>query len=136
MKIREGEFEIDFPPAVNVERLDVQGLPLPHGMRLVDFTVEEKHRCILLEIKDPSIGAASPANRQQFAKTMLTNVLINENLTPKARDSYTYLHLMKRDQKPFVYIVLMGVEAFPNEKALLVGFKDRLLARLHKETKD
>jgi hypothetical protein len=32
---------------------------------------------------------------------------------------------MKRDSKPFLYVVVFGLERFPNEKALLMGFKDR-----------
>lgn len=41
--------------------------------------------------------------------------------------------LMKRDEKPFLYVVLLGLDAFTKESALLVGFKDRLLKRIRQE---
>ena len=64
---------------------------------------------------------------------MQNNELIANELVPKARDSYCYLHLMKQDNKPLIFVVLLGLSTFPNEKALLAGFKDRLLSRLRKE---
>ena len=43
---------------------------------------------------------------------------------------------MERDTKPFKYVVLVGLDAYdPNQqKALLTGFKDRLLADIRCET--
>jgi hypothetical protein len=41
---------------------------------------------------------------------------------------------MNRDDKPILYAFLLGVEKLTLDPALLLGFKDRLLARLRQET--
>lgn len=43
---------------------------------------------------------------------------------------------MERDAKPFKYVVLLGLDAFDpaDQRALLTGFKDRLLADIRCET--
>ena len=49
---------------------------------------------------------------------------------------YLYMHLMERDHKPFKYVVLLGLDAFDPEhqKAIMFGFKDRLLADIREES--
>jgi hypothetical protein len=140
--MREGEFEFDFRTA-KVERLDDPTKPCPEGMKLVDFVIEEAERLIMLEIKDPSCKArggdakaeaAMEKARAGFLNKIQNDALIADELTPKARDSYTYLHLMKRDGKPVLYAFLLGADRLPLDPALLLGFKDRLLARLRQET--
>lgn len=142
MKMREAELEFDFSTAKAVEKLDDQNGPQPHGMQLVDFVVEDNHRLVMLEIKDPSCkpqGGGSRAlvaikqSRDEFVKKLKNDSLIAQELTPKARDSYTWLHLMKRDSKPILYVFLLGVSELTLEPALLLSFKDRLLAKLRKE---
>lgn len=132
--VTEGRMQLDFAAAVNVQRLDRPGAPLPHGMALVDFVVEETDKTLLLEIKDPE--GAAPPHRQRavddFLRTLEGKGLIRHEIVPKARDSYTFLHRMKQDSKPFVLVCLFGVDT--KDPALLVNFKDRLLARLQKET--
>jgi hypothetical protein len=114
--MREGEFEFDFRTA-KVERLDDPTKPCPEGMKLVDFVIEEAERLIMLEIKDPSCKArggdakaeaAMEKARAGFLNKIQNDALIADELTPKARDSYTYLHLMKRDGKPVLYAFLLG----------------------------
>jgi hypothetical protein len=63
------------------------------------------------------------------------NSVLTQELTPKARDSYSFLHLMEKDRKPFKYIVLIGLDAFDpiQQKAVLTGFKDRLMADIRCE---
>jgi hypothetical protein len=109
----------------------------------VDFVVEEDHRLLMIEVKDPSCKpkgvnvAAETAlvkSRAEFVKKVQNDTLIAQELTPKARDSYSYLHLMKRDDKPILYAFLLGAEKLTLDAALLMGFKDRLLARLRQET--
>jgi hypothetical protein len=63
---------------------------------------------------------------------MRGKTLIHEELVPKARDSYTFLHLMDRIRdRPLILIFLLGLET--TEPALLGPFKDKLLQRLRKE---
>ncbi len=131
-RLSEGRLLFDFSAAVRAERLDERGRPTPVGMSLVDFVVEERGRVLLIEVKDPK--GAAPDHREdaiaRFVKELRRDRLVNEAFVPKARDSYTYLHLMERDDKAFTFVVLLGV---PTDEALLLGFKERLLARLRKE---
>ena len=45
---------------------------------------------------------------------------------------------MERDGKPFKYIVLVGLDAFDakQQKAVLAGFKDRLIANIRYEASE
>ena len=143
MKMREGEFEFDFTAAKAVEKLDDPARQRPQGMQLVDFVLEEERHLIMVEVKDPSCkakggssvaDAAIEKSRAEFVKKVQKDTLIADELTPKARDSYSYLHLMKRDSKPILYAFLLGADKLSLDPALLLGFKDRLLARLRQET--
>ncbi len=133
---QEGELCFEFK--VPAEKFDEEGKARPHGMSFVDFVIFEKERMLLLEVKDPSVSAIpkqhKSSQQRKFANKILSGQLIAEELVPKARDSYCLLHLMKRDNQPLVFVVLLGLSALPREKALLTGFKDRLLARLRQET--
>ena len=131
--VRERDLEFDFAGAVRVARVDVQGVKAPQGMQLVDILVEEKQRALLIEVKDPSFATAPQRERKEFAKKMRGKELIHDELVPKARDSYTFLHLMAQDSKPFLYVVVLGLKELADEAALLATFKDRLLRRLRKE---
>lgn len=133
--VQEGDFRLGF--GASADRLNGKGKRLPVGLKLVDFVVEEKERTLLVEIKDPSEPGIPPQHRARqrasFQERLLGNELIAHELVPKARDSYLFLHLMARDANPFVYVVLLGMRAFPSEDALLLGFKERLLRRLRQE---
>jgi hypothetical protein len=133
MKLIEGELEFDFGRSGSCFRLDEQGVPLPVGMSFVDFVVEDGDRYLLVEVKDPSDRSLSEDERRDYANRLRGEELIHQKLTPKARDSYTYLHLMRMDSKPFVFVVVLGLEKLPIEPPLLIGFQDRLTARLRKE---
>lgn len=135
-RVQEGELQFEFLGAISVERLDVRGLPRPQGMALVDFVVEESSRTLLVEIKDPSQQPAPERERQRFTRAMQHQTLIYEELVPKARDSYTFLHLMERDSQPFVYVVVLGLDRLAVDPVLLSSFKDRLLQRLRHEAQD
>ena len=141
--MQEGELLFDFSGAITSEKLDAPGKPLPEGMKLVDVVVEEDARLLLIEVKDPSAkpkgagphaAASIQKERRAFLKEVQEDSLISKHLTPKARDSYTFLHLMGRDDKPMRFVVLLGAAELKLEPALLIGFKDRLLARLRKES--
>jgi hypothetical protein len=141
--MQEGELEFDFGMAT-AEKFDDPAKQRPQGMQFVDFLIEESERLILLEIKDPSRRKAKGGNakaeaalereRIQFVEKLRNNGWIADELTPKARDSYTYLHLMRRDDKPILYVLLLGTDRLPFDAVpLLPDFKDRLLARLRQE---
>lgn len=131
----EKELEFIFPTGLKWENLDERGKIKPEGMSLVDLVIERENDILLVEIKDPSCSTTSPHERNNCLLRMQNNSLISEDLTPKVRDSYTYLHLMKRDTKPFIYVVLLGLEAYnDNDVIVLLGtFKNRLLRRVKKE---
>lgn len=142
MGAQEGELMFDFG-AATFEKPDATGVIKPEGMKFVDFIVEEEKRLILLEVKDPSRQPKSSdtkaiatieRERRDFVKKLSNNGWIYDELTPKARDTYTYLHLMTRDRKPILYVVLLGVHLLPFDAIqLLPNFRDRLLGRLRKE---
>lgn len=132
--VQEGEIALDFSSAAHHFRLDEQGVPRPEGMKLVDFVVEDEDRILLVEIKDPSDAGTTEKDRLAFAKKLQTNLLVNADLTPKARDSYCYLHLMERDKKPCLLVFLLGLESLNSEPALLMGLRERLLQRVRHES--
>jgi hypothetical protein len=129
----EGTLRLDFTGCLNAERFDQPGRKRPEGMKAVDFVVEEAKRLLLVELKDPSDPKSSVGNREIFVREMKTNEMIHHELVPKARDTYCYLHLMKHDSKPCVYVVCIGAESLSLDPALLMNFKGRLLARLRQE---
>ena len=133
MILSERDIQIDFQSASSARKFDEKGFKSPQGMKLVDFVVYERNRTLLIEVKDPS--NPNPKARQDgFEEEFRSNTLIAQELVPKARDSYTFEHLMARDAKPFIFVVLIGTEKLTLTTAEIVEFKDRLLARLRKET--
>lgn len=139
---REGEFEFDFSKSSSYLKLDDKNKRLPQSAKLVDFVVELRNELHLIEIKDPSCAPKKPdaaaqkaisEERERFVKKMQNDELIANELTPKARDSYCILHLMKRDQKPMFYTVLLGSKELTLDPALLMNFQERLSKRLQHE---
>jgi len=130
------ELLFDFPDGLNWNELDKQGVKLPVRMKFVDLVIERDRDILLVEIKDPSHSRSPDKERNSYLKRLTNNSVLTDELTPKARDSYLYLHLMERDNKPFKYVVLLGLDAFDpdRQKALLFGFKDRLLADIREES--
>jgi hypothetical protein len=130
------DLEFSFPDELVWQELDRQGVRLPVQMKFVDLVIERDDDVLLVEIKDPSNQRVPAAEQDKYLKRLSDRSIIAEELTPKARSSYMFLHLMKRDAKPFKYVVLLGLDAFDPErqKALLTGFKDRLLAYIQCET--
>jgi hypothetical protein len=130
------ELLFDFPEGLTWSELDKQGVKLPVKMKFVDLVIEREHDILLVEIKDPSHSRSPDKERNSYLKRLANNSVLAEELTPKARDSYLYLHLMERDHKPFKYVVLLGLDAFDpaRQKAVMFGFKDRLLADIREES--
>lgn len=132
---KKAELEFSFPEELKWEELDKQGVKLPESMKLVDLVIERENDILLVEIKDPSHSKSPRLEQNKYYKRLLDNSVLTKELTPKARDSYLFLHLMKRDEKPIRYIVIIGLDAFDSsqQKALLATFKDRLLADIRCE---
>ena len=63
---QEQELQFQFPDTLPVEELDRQGVPIPVGMTLVDFVIEENVRTVLLEVKDPSNSHAPEEERKRY----------------------------------------------------------------------
>jgi hypothetical protein len=129
------DLEFSFPHDLNWEELDKQDVKLPLQMKFVDLVIEREKDILLVEIKDPSNDKVPHQERINYFGRLADNSILTQELTPKARGSYTFLHLMKRDTKPFTYIVLIGLDAYApvQQRALLTGFKDRLLADIRCE---
>ncbi len=130
------ELLFDFPEGLSWSELDRQGVKLPERMKFVDLVIERNKDILLVEIKDPSNSHCPGQERKSYLKRLADNSVLTQELTPKARDSYLYLHLMERDTKPFKYIVLLGLDAFDpdTQKGVMSGFKDRLLANIREES--
>lgn len=129
------ELLFQFPDEVEWYELDKQGVKLPVRMKFVDLVIERDADFLLVEIKDPSHSKSPDKERNSYLKRLTDNSVLTQELTPKARDSYSFLHLMEKDLKPFKYIVLIGLDAFDpsQQKAVLTGFKDRLMADIRCE---
>lgn len=125
-----------FPDGLNWSELDKQGVKLPVRMKFVDLVIERETDVLLVEIKDPSISTCPEKERNSYLQRLQNNSVLSQELTPKARDSYLYLHLMERDNKPLKYVVLLGLDAFDSavQKAIMSGFKDRLFADIREES--
>jgi hypothetical protein len=114
-------------------KLDLQGVPLPEGMLLTDFFVEREKDSLLLEVKDFANPKMQPAQEKENKKKISNGEFINKHLVPKCRDSYTYIHLMEKDDRPLVYVVLLVMKAHAIDPPLLLDFSDRLSRRLYHE---
>ena len=97
----EGELEFTFGGAWQAEKFDQPGASWPKGISPVDFIAEGQAELVLMEVKDPSASAIPAKNRQDFIAKMQTKELIYEELVPKARSSYGFLHT-PRDIPVFV----------------------------------
>ncbi len=129
------DLEFSFPEDLVWEELDRQGIKLPVLMKFVDLVIERENDVLLVEVKDPSHTRAPAGHRENYFKRLLSNSVVVEELTPKARCSYTFLHLMKRDTKPFKFVILLGLDGYSpaQQRFLLTGFKDRLEANIQCE---
>lgn len=130
------DLEFTFPSSLGEYELDQQNVKLPVKMKFVDLVIERDDDILLVEVKDPSHLKSGAKERKTYLRKLKNNELITQELTPKARDSYTYLHLMERDTKPFKYVVLIGLDAFDAniQQVALLGFKDRLIANIKEES--
>ncbi|MFM7200690.1 MAG: hypothetical protein ACKO6N_07850 [Myxococcota bacterium] len=134
--LQEGELLLTFPPSWKVERFDSRGKILPAHICPVDFIAETPDKLLLIEIKDPSNSKAPPKERLEFIRKMQSQALTHQELVPKARTSWSYLHLMARTTKPLFFVVLVGAEALAIEPVLWLNLSDRLQQRLDQEAEE
>ena len=130
--LAEGELHFTFGNQWHVARFDRSGASWPRGVSPVDFIAEGQSELVLMEIKDPSASTVPVANRQAFVRSMRTRELTDQ-LVPKARSTYGFLHLMARDAKPMRYVVVIGTENLSIQPALLMHLTDRLRRGLRSE---
>ena len=98
--LEEGELRFAFGAPWRAEQFDVRGSSFPpKGVLPVDFIAESDDEIVLVEIKDPSTPGAREQDRCAFVRKMQTKELTHQELAPKARTSYCFLHLMARDTK-------------------------------------
>jgi hypothetical protein len=134
------DLEFSFPAELEWEQLDKQGVQLPKNMNFVDLVIQQDSHTYLVEIKDFSNNNVPTSRREAVResdfKKLRTKEFIYDELVPKVRGAFTFLHLMERDSKPFKYIILLGLDQFEGRYNLmqLQTFKDRLKARISKET--
>lgn len=138
----ESELNFHFPDNAKWERFDYSneaGVRKPSGMKFVDLFIEEAEKFLLVEIKNPSTIEAKNHSAREKLITKLEKFTDNElvsGLVEKIRDSYTFLHLMKRDEKPITYIFLIHLEDTEKEKINFLTVKDRLLNKIKHEAKE
>jgi hypothetical protein len=121
----EGRLKFSFSGVMNYERFDPKGKKTGQGLKKVDFIVEEEACLWLIEVK-------SEENRS--VSDMLNDKHIYKIFVPKARDTYTCLHLMERDNKPFNYIVVFDdIDFHYSDYPKLERMKGRLYERLAHE---
>ena len=132
--LREGEIHFTFSDAWQAELFDEPGTIIPMGVYPVDFVVEGDDELVLVEVKDPSASRVPERNRAQFVRKMESKELTYQELVPKARTSYGFLHLMARDTKRMRYVVVIGSERLPIDQFLLSNLNDMLRIRLAQET--
>lgn len=111
MEFTERDLVFDFTGAERVLKLDEQGLKqdAAHGLKLVDFAIRERDRLVLVEVKDPNDSLARPEDSRHYARKLRHRGFVREDLAPKCRDSYCYLHLMGEDDVPLWFVLLLGV---------------------------
>jgi hypothetical protein len=118
----EDNLKFNFVGIKDAEKFDEEGKKLPQGIVPVDFVVEDRDCFWLIEVK---------CGKDGFASDKLDEASINNVFVPKARDTYTCLHLMERDNKPFKYIVVLDdVDFHHSDFPKLERMQGRLCERL------
>jgi len=131
----ENEIVSSFPEDLSKDKLDEQGKRIPVGMSLADLVINTDDYTYLIEIKDFSCSTASESRKKADLKLLQGDELISNKLTPKARDSYTFLHLMERVDRQIIYVVLLGLDGVEplNNKTFLNIYKQKLIKNIRQE---
>lgn len=121
--LREGELEFDFRKAIRAERFDAEhSHRMSHCMKAVDFLVEWPDALWFVEVKDPSQSTIPDdvfgKELKRFITRLTQKKLFHEDLGPKGKDTFLYLHLMNNlPAKPIKYFVLIAIDRL--DKGLL-----------------
>ena len=84
-------------------------------MKTVDFIVEWDNEFWFVAVKDPSDSRIPSEIRRNELKKFIAKInnetLFSNELGPKIKDSFLYLHLSKKlPSKPMKYLVLLAIE--------------------------
>jgi len=120
----ESDLIIDFPDDVNVVQLEKETEKV-HGMQPVDFIFTHGDHTILLEIKN--------FRQRSDIKKITSETLAKQEIVPKARDSYSYLHLMLRDHNDFFLVFLFDSPLIEYIRPLLPVLNSSINRYLMKE---
>lgn len=129
----EGELQLSFGDEWDAEHFDRPGVSFPQGVSPVDFIAEGPDELVLVEVKDPFAAQVPTRHLQDFVEKMKSKELTHQELAPKARTSYGFLHLMARDTKPMRYVVVIATERLSLQPPLMTELAERLRARLAQE---
>ncbi|MBU1920598.1 hypothetical protein KKG66_07115, partial [bacterium] len=116
----ESKLEFSFSRASEIQH--VENGEFGHGLKNVDFLIREIDEVILLEVKGTS----------QEVTRYLSDDIVNQ-LVEKARDTYTYLHLIQDTAKQLTYIALIDFRTKEIDSAMLLRRSDALKAGLRGE---
>ena len=134
MVMREKQLKFDFTGCLNAQRLDTKD-GMPRQWHNVDFMVEEEDRILLIEVKDPSDWSASQRGHNSFSIKIKGKDFVNQELVPKCRETYLYLHLMEKNHRPIYYIVLISLYEHVDKKGYFIPLQESLRKRLKQEGK-
>jgi hypothetical protein len=113
--LTEGDLEFDFSAAILSEQFDnPETHKLSHCMKAVDFIVEWDREFWFVEVKNPSKSSIPPEMKRDKLNDFISKVnnetLFSNELGPKVKDSFLYLHLSDRlPEKPIKYLVLIAI---------------------------
>lgn len=113
--LSEGDLVFDFSAAMMSNQFDNEAThKLSHCMKAVDFIVEWEHEFWFVEVKDPSNSEIPSGIRRDKLKEFIAKIdnetLFSNELGPKIKDSFLYLHLGGRlPPKPIKYLVLLAI---------------------------
>jgi hypothetical protein len=122
--LSEGDLVFDFSAAIVSDQFDDEAThKLSHCMKAVDFIVEWEYEFWFVEVKDPSNSKIPSGIKRDKLKDFISKIdnktLFSDELGPKIKDSFLYLHLSGRlPPKPIKYLVLLAIETL--DPALLL----------------
>jgi hypothetical protein len=122
-ELEEGDliFSFDAPaPAIRFDNQATHGIG--HGMKRVDFIVEEANNTLLIEVKDPENRRIPPGRativRQKFRRSLRSGSFFRSQIVPKLKDTLTYLALSHRAPVGDITYVVVVALSRPSDAAL------------------
>lgn len=127
----EGELRIDCSAAEAAEVFDTPGNTCDGWLR-IDLLITEASRRLLVEVKDPFCSRATADEQSRFLVRLKTKELVPD-LARKARDSYCHCHLMRLDDLPMDYVILIAGATGKLIPGELMALRDNVAKRLKRE---